>query len=314
MTGSLFIPSRRRAPLATATACVVIAAVLLAGCSGATGSTGSPPGSAGSSLTVVASTNVWAAVAAAVGGDTVKVTAILDDPNADPHSFEATPKIKLDMSKAALVIVNGGGYDDWARDTAKSLDPAPNVLDAVVASGLDTSGDFNEHVFYDLDSVIKVADAIAAQLSIADPAAATTFTANAAAFDGKITDLKGQAAAIRTAHPGIKVVATEPVAGHLIDTLGFTDITPAGFSAAIEAETEVSVKDLDDTRNLLSTKTAQVLFNNIQTSGEVTSQLVAAAGSAGIPVVGVTETLPAGVSDYVAWMQANLAQISAALK
>lgn len=300
----------RRRPLSLAAA---LAAVLtLAACGS---SSGPATGSNGDGeLSVVASTNVWASVARSVGGDAVTVTSILDDPSADPHSFEASPKVKLAMSRATVVVVNGGGYDDWAVSTAASLDPVPTTVDASASSGLDTSVEgFNEHVFYDLDAVANVADAIAAKLGAADPARAATFTANAAAFTAALSELKGEVTALGAKFPGTRVVATEPVAGYLIATLGFTDVTPPSFSAAVEAETEVSVRDLADTEGLLTSRTAALLFDNTQTGGPVTDQLITAANAAGVGVVGVTETLPAGVADYLAWMRSTLAAVATAL-
>jgi zinc/manganese transport system substrate-binding protein len=288
-------------------------ALVLAGCASAPGTSTGTGATADAKLKVVASTNVWASIATAVGGDDVTVTTILDDPSVDPHSFEAGPKVKLAMSEASLVIVNGGGYDDWALTTAESLDPVPNIINAVSASGLDTSGDFNEHVFYDLDAVAAVARTIATQLGVAAPANAKTFSENANSYAGELAVLKAQEVAVGAAHPATKVIATEPVPAYLIQTLGFTDLTPAGFSAAVEADAEVSVKDLDETKQLIASRTAQLLFNNLQTEGPVTDQLVATAQSAGVGIVDVTETLPAGAADYLSWMRSNLAAVKKAL-
>ncbi|MEO5834355.1 MAG: zinc ABC transporter substrate-binding protein [Nakamurella sp.] len=296
----------------------LVGAVLLAGCSSG-GPTADPAadaaaGTTAAPLSVVASTNVWASVAQAVGGDAVSVTSVLDDPNTDPHSFEASPRVKLAMSKAALVIVNGGGYDDWAVSTVESLDPVPTVIDATSSSGLDSSVEgFNEHVFYDLTAVAAVADAIAGELGTADPAQAGTFTANAATFTASLRGLEDELRALGARYPDTKVVATEPVPGYLIQTLGFTDVTPPSFSAAVEAQSEVSVKDLADTEGLLTSGTATLLFDNVQTGGPVTDRLVAAAESAGVGVVGVSEMIPAGVPDYLTWMRGNLAGVATAL-
>ena len=68
---------------------------------------------AGDALSVVASTNVWGDVAAQIGGDHVAVTSIISDPSADPHGYEADARNQLALSRAALVIENGGGYDDF---------------------------------------------------------------------------------------------------------------------------------------------------------------------------------------------------------
>ena len=49
-----------------------------------------PSGESGT-IPVVASTDVYGAVVQAVGGDRVTVTSLIDDPAADPHSYEAPP-------------------------------------------------------------------------------------------------------------------------------------------------------------------------------------------------------------------------------
>ena len=55
----------------------------------------------------------------------------------DPHSYEATTQDKLAISKAELVVENGGGYDDFIHKLAEDtgLDHG-NVLNAVEVSGL----------------------------------------------------------------------------------------------------------------------------------------------------------------------------------
>ncbi|MER5838377.1 zinc ABC transporter substrate-binding protein, partial [Streptomyces sp. NPDC002130] len=67
-------------------------------------------------ITVVASTNVWGDVAQAVAGDKLTVTSIINEPSADPHSFEATPADAAKITDASLVVYNGGGYDQFITD------------------------------------------------------------------------------------------------------------------------------------------------------------------------------------------------------
>jgi zinc/manganese transport system substrate-binding protein len=86
---------------------------------------------------VVASTNVYGDIAKVVGGDNVSVTAIINKTSQDPHSYEATAQDRLAVSKADLVVENGGGYDDFLHTLVEdsSID-AHNVLNAVELSGL----------------------------------------------------------------------------------------------------------------------------------------------------------------------------------
>ncbi|MCL2668250.1 MAG: zinc ABC transporter substrate-binding protein, partial [Micrococcales bacterium] len=89
----------------------------VAGCGSSSGGDGK--------ISVVTSTNVWGDVVAQVGGDLVDVTSIVSDPSADPHSYEGSARVQLALSKADLVVVNGGGYDDYATTMLDGLSSAP---------------------------------------------------------------------------------------------------------------------------------------------------------------------------------------------
>ena len=97
---------------------LLLAGAVVVGCSSAAGvstsSTSASPTSGGAAepITVVASTNVWGDLAAGVGGDKVTVTSISNDPSQDPHEYQASGQNQLALSKAKVVIENGGGYDD----------------------------------------------------------------------------------------------------------------------------------------------------------------------------------------------------------
>src|SRR5690242_16468116 len=86
---------------------------------------------------VVASTNVYGSIVKAVGGDRVAVTSIIDSPDADPHDYESTPADAAAVKEAKLVVVNGGGYDDFATKLVDSAAVQPTVIDVVELSGLE---------------------------------------------------------------------------------------------------------------------------------------------------------------------------------
>ncbi len=73
---------------------------------------------------VLATTNVWGDIAKQLGGDWVEVTVIIDDPMQDPHSYEASARDQLAVNDAELVVVNGGGYDDFIYSLVQSADSA----------------------------------------------------------------------------------------------------------------------------------------------------------------------------------------------
>jgi zinc/manganese transport system substrate-binding protein len=291
------------------------ATLALAACStAATDDTARPTGSADQRLAVVASTNVYGDIAQQVGGDLVDVTSIIEDPSADPHSYEASTQTQLALSRADLVIENGGGYDDFVDTMLGSLDDQPVLVNVVDLSGRTATdgGELNEHVWYDFPTVSALAEKIAAELGALDTAHAAQFETNAAAFTAEVTGLQNEVADLATTVTGEGVAITEPVPGYLLDAAGLVDKTPVGFSKAVEEGTDVPPADLRATLDLFSTHAVSVLVYNEQTTGAETERVLQAAKDAGVPVVPVTETLPAG-QDYVSWMTANVDALRAAL-
>jgi zinc/manganese transport system substrate-binding protein len=280
---------------------VALVAVAAAGCGGGTDA------AADGKIAVVASTNVWGSVVQAVGGSDVRVTSLINDPSADPHSYADKPEDATRLADAKLVVYNGGGYDDFFSKLADATDTGAKRIVAFDVSG-HKDGE-NEHVWYDLPTVKKVADQIAAELGAVAPDKKDTFAANATTFDGKIDALAAKAAQV----PDGDVVATEPVAKYLLDAAGLTDVTPPDFSEAIEEETDPPVVAVADTTDLITNKKVVALINNDQTESAVTNQLKAAAATGRLPVVDVSETLPPGVTDYVEWMTKQLGALSGAL-
>jgi zinc/manganese transport system substrate-binding protein len=301
----------------------------LSGCGGGTQpaapSTAPPTGT----VNVVASTDVYGSIANAIGGPHAKVTSIIHSPDADPHEYESTPADIQAVSEARIVIANGGGYDDFANKIVDAASTKPTVIDVSQLSGLPGSTDaagaqpqpaghdhaeFNEHVWYHLPTMSKLADRLADELSKADPADANTFRDNATAFKAKLDQLTAKLNAIKTAHSGTRVAITEPVPLYLIETAGLTNATPEEFSEAIEEGNDPPAAVLTETlAQFKGPNKVKALLPNAQTESPTTKQVEQAATQAGVPIVKVTETLPAGTTDYVTWMSSQIDQLANAL-
>jgi zinc/manganese transport system substrate-binding protein len=275
------------------------------------------PAAGGSSgVSVVASTIVYGDVVRQIAGDKVGITSVISDPAQDPHSYEADTKTQLALSRARIVIENGGGYDDFMDTMLKSAhNSAATVLNVVDISGKTASagGSLNEHVWYDFPTVGRLVDRLVDALSAADAADAATFRANAATFKQRLATLESTEAQVKAAHTGAGVAVTEPVPLYLLEACGLVNKTPAEFSEAIEEGNDVAVSVLKQTLDLFADHKVVALVYNEQTTGPVTEQALKAARDAGVPVVPVTETLPAGES-YVSWMTSNLDRIAAAVQ
>ncbi|MFS4504974.1 metal ABC transporter substrate-binding protein [Clavibacter sp. Sh2141] len=311
-----------RRPL-TALLAVSLLAVPLAGCaSGSAAPSDGASASADGTVEVVASTDVYGDIAKQIGGDDVKVTSIIDSPDKDPHEYQATSRDQLALSTADVVIQNGGGYDDFIDTMVKALPDAGShvLLKASDISGYDqepAEGEFNEHMWYDVPTMKKLAAEIAQALAKADSAGSSTFEANEEAFTAKLDGIASAEADAKAAGTGKGVAITEPVPLYLTDAMGLENRTPDEFSEAIEEGTDVPADVLAETLALFSEKQVAALVYNAQTTGTTTDQVVDAAKAAGIPVVPVTETLPADLpagSGYVEWMTENVDAVASAIR
>ncbi|MFD0199823.1 MULTISPECIES: metal ABC transporter solute-binding protein, Zn/Mn family [Saccharothrix] len=278
-------------------------------------------------IKVVASTNVWGSVVQAVGGDAVQVTSIIDDPSGDPHSYESTPSDLATVRDAKLVIFNGGGYDDFfakllgpETEAAKKIEAFPISGKASGHDAPETSAEpdghaegeeghaeneeghdhaVNEHVWYDFETVRKVADQAAVDLGAIAPDKKSTFEANAKTFTDGVQALEDK---VKGRGAGKKVLATEAVAHYLLDAAGVEDATPEAFAEAVENETDVPAVALAEALTLVEGKQVAAVVNNAQTGNAATGEVLHTARAAGVGVVEVTETLPEGATGYLEWM------------
>ena len=279
-----------------------------------TGCTAAAGDSAG--IQIVASTDVYAAIAEqlAVGlpPGRVGVSAIIGDPSIDPHSYEASARNELAISRADLIIENGGGYDDFVDMLRDAAGADAQVINAVSLSGHAQDAEFNEHVWYDFPTVERVGRRITAFLLGHDKVDAAIVRRNAARFAADLRELEATEARIRHVHAGEGVAITEPVPAYLLAACGLANRTPVEFSKAIEDGTDASPRVLQDTVDLFTAHQVKLLVYNEQTAGPQTDQLISAAKDNDVPVVAVTETLPASIG-YPQWMRGILRDVAAAL-
>lgn len=265
-------------------------------------------------VSIVASTDVYGSIATAIAGKHATVTSFIDNPSQDPHEFEASARAQLDLTRADVILMNGGGYDDFMEALLSGAhNGEAKVLRAVDFSGKsDTDIGANEHVWYDLNTVRALADALAESLATLDPANADNYRSNSERFDAELGGLQARVHDLAAAHSGETVLVTEPVPLYLLGDAGLTNLTPTAFSTAIENGQGVPPATMKDVLNLLAGGEVDLLAYNEQTEGPETAQVVAAAKTHGVPVIAVTETLPAGL-DYLNWMSGNIRAIAGAL-
>lgn len=257
--------------------------------------------------------NEYADVIAQIGGTYVHVVAIETDPNTDPHSFEASPKIARQIAGAQLIVVNGVGYDDWAgKIIAAASRPNRKVLNVQALRGLpdDTA---NPHLWYDPQTMPVVAHAIGDALAEIEPAQADYFHANVDKFIASLAPWNAAIAGFKAKYDKTPIAVTEPVADYLLQAMGFDILTPFSLKKAIMDGNDPAPQDITAQNALFSGKKVAVFAYNQQVTDDLTKTFLAGSKKAGIPVVGVYETMPMPGYSYQSWMMAEVAALQKAV-
>jgi zinc/manganese transport system substrate-binding protein len=288
----------------------ILISFTLSACAGGASSAGATPSGPGV-IAVASAENFYGNIVKQLGGSHVSVTSILSDPNIDPHEYESNVQDALAVTKAQLVIENGDGYDTWLD---KLLAASPNsnrtvlVADAIVDHKLPD----NPHYWYGVDNVQTLAKAITAALVKLDAGDKASFEASLAAFQRSLVPIQQKMDDIRAKYAGTPVGLTETIFLYQADPMGLKVLTPLDFEKAIAEGNDPPADTVVTADDQLARKEVKVLIYNEQTITPITTSLQNEAKKVNIPIVPVTETMPAGKT-YQQWMLDQLNSLQQAL-
>jgi zinc/manganese transport system substrate-binding protein len=295
----------RRRPSIAAIAIAISLGACVAGCAGP-GRSVTPDGA----IVAVGAENQYANVIAQVGGRYVKATAVESNPNTDPHTFEASPSVAETVAAAGLVVQNGVGYDTFMERIESpsggvGSNSSRKVIDVQKLLGLPDST-ANPHLWYKPQTMPAVARAVAADLSALQPAHAAYFQANAVAFVRSLQPWFQALAQFAADYPHTPVATTEPVGDYMLEAAGTVNLTPFSLQADIMNGVDPAPQDVTLQNGLFAQHRVKVFVYNQQVTDSVTQSFLQAAERAGVPVVGVYETMPTPGFDYQSWMLAEV--------
>jgi zinc/manganese transport system substrate-binding protein len=261
-------------------------------------------------ISVVAAENFYGGVAEQIGGDQVKVLSILTNPDQDPHLFTVDSATARAVAGADVIIESGIDYDPWMAQL-NSSHPSGARTTLTVADLVGAKTGDNPHIWYRPDTMPALARKLAAVLAIHDPAHATDYRSRLADFLGTLDPVNARVAALNNRFAGTDVLATEPVFGYMADALGFK-MHAIDFQNHVMNNVEPTARETAEFETLLKTRAVKLLFYNSQASDPIASRMKDIAKQSGVPVIGVTETEPAGTT-YASWMLGQLDEIGKTL-
>lgn len=287
-------------------AAAVVASTSLSACSEGTGT-----GADADPKNIVATTQVWADVAAAVTGG--EVEAIISGSSIDPHHFEPSAKDLAQIKEAGTVVANGGHYDESLYTVAEQ-DRIIHAVELLENDGHDhgehdhgehahgehdhgehdhgadithipQSIDELEHVWLAPDKVIEVAKGVEERAG-----------GSAADVEKRMNAVKERLHSFKHVH----LAMTEPIAAPLVWGTELHDITPEGYLLSALNENEPSASDIAQFLELIDSGNLDFLVVNPQSTNSATERLADAARKKNLLIVEIRETPPDGVNflDY----------------
>jgi zinc/manganese transport system substrate-binding protein len=212
----------------------------------------SVPSAAAEPLKVVASFSILGDVVAEVGGDNVEVVTLVG-PNGDAHVYEPTPADARNTADAALVVVNGLGFEGWLGRLVEASGYAGAVV--VASDGIRPIATGEAHAFDDEDTgaprhdptdphawqsvpnVVIYVKNIADALCEADSVHCEDFRTNADRYSAELQALDAEMKAGFETIPDErrKVITTHDAFGYFAGAYGVEFLAPQGVSTDSEA-------------------------------------------------------------------------------
>ena len=176
--------------------CLAVALVVIVAACTAPAPSGTP-----GQKQVLATTTLFADMAANVGGDRVKVDSIVPA-GSHVEEFEPKPDDSKKVASADLIIKNGLDLDDpWADPLLRDKKASAHVV--TLSEGLPTIDNDNPHLWFDVQNARKYVGKIRDALIAIDGGGRDYYTARAKAYDDQLVkldaDVRAQVATIPAA-------------------------------------------------------------------------------------------------------------------
>jgi zinc/manganese transport system substrate-binding protein len=261
-------------------------------------------------IQIVAAENFYGDIAKQIGGPDAKVTSILSNPDQDPHLFEVSPSVGRNVSAARVVIYNGMDYDPWMEKLLSAARSA-NRKTIIVADLVGKKTGDNPHIWYNPATMLALAKSLCETLIADDPGHSVAYEQRLARFEDSVKPIQAMIAELRQRLAGTPATATEPIFGYMFDALGM-QVRNQSFQLAVMNNTEPSASDIAAFEDDLKTHRVKLLIYNSQATDPIADRMGKIAKASNIPVVGATETEPAG-KNYQGWMMSELGAVDQAL-
>jgi zinc/manganese transport system substrate-binding protein len=213
-------------------------------------------------LQVVTSFSILGNMVKEIGGDAVNVT-VLAGPDADMHAFQPRPDDAKALTHAAIIVINGLGFEGWlhrlieASGThAKLLVASAGVKPRILKEGNKPVAD--PHAWQNLAFGRIYARNIAGALAAALPGHAAEISKRAERYDAQLKDMDATVREQFTDIPEAKrkIITSHDAFGYFGEAYGVTFLSPIGMNS----ETSASASDVARLIDQIKAEGVKVVF------------------------------------------------------
>jgi zinc/manganese transport system substrate-binding protein len=274
-------------------------------------------------LKVIASFSVLGDIVSQVGGGRIDLVTLVG-PDGDAHVFQPSPADAEAVAGAAVLVVNGLGFEGWMERLIEASGTRAVVVTAsegvtpidFVAGAEDHDhdhGTFDPHAWQNAANVLIYIANIERGLAAADPEGAATYKANAAAYAAQVqaVDAEIRAAIASLPEDRRNIVTSHDAFGYFAAAYGLTVLAPQGIST----EAEASARDVAALITQIRTQKIGAVFVENIADPRLLEQIAAETGARiGGTLYSDALSGPDGpAATYLDMMRNNISQLVAAL-
>ena len=198
-------------------------------------------------IPVVATFSILGDMVKRIGGDHVAVTTLVGA-DGDAHVYQPIPADARAVSQADILVFNGLAFEGWLDRLVEASDfdgirvVASEGIEPIAFEDGDDHAAFDPHAWQSLANAVVYVDNITAVLATADPANASSYYRNRAAYVAEIEALDAEIREIAAGLPadGRTVVTSHDAFGYFSEAYGLHFVAPHGVST----ESEPSAADV----------------------------------------------------------------------
>lgn len=267
-------------------------------------------------------------IAKTVAGDSVEVHPIIPL-GTDAHMFTPNPSQVAEISKSALFVYNGAGFESWAGNLKNTLPQTTQVVDMsqnvvllkseIEHHGEETDGEhhhdgaFDPHYWLDIDNMIKMTQIFDAEFSKLLPAEAEVIHGNAATYIGELQRLKAEYTSGLAECKNRTLVSNHDAFGYLASANKLENVSVIGLSS----DEQPSAKNIADIIATIHKHGVKTIFFEEFINDNVSQTIAKETGAKAValqPLENISEDELKSHQTYITIMRENLKKLREAME